>query len=101
MDSCKFQILFDKKNKSIGYMDMLTDTTRHKQEEHRIHRHNHILEGINWIFSNVVQAKTEEELGEVCLSVALKVTNSEFGFIIEMGADGLLHDVAKSKLAWE
>jgi hypothetical protein len=44
-------------------MDMLTDTTRHKQEEHRIRRHNHILEGINWIFSNVVQAKTEEELG--------------------------------------
>ena len=50
------------------------------------------------IFSNVVQAKTEEELGNACLSVALEVTGSEFGFINEMGADGLLHDVAKSEL---
>lgn len=71
------------------------------EEDHQIHRYNHILEGINWIFSNVVQAKTEEELGEACLSVALEITGSDFGYIIEMCADGLLHDVAKSKLAWE
>ena len=31
-------------------------------------RNNRILEGINRIFSSVVQAKTEEELGNECLS---------------------------------
>ena len=71
------------------------------QEDHRMRRYNRILEGINRIFSNVVQAKTEEELGNACLSVALEVTGSQFGFINEMGADGLLHDVAKSELGWE
>ena len=93
--------LFDKNGEYIGLISMLTDITKRKQKDIRIRRYNHILEGINQIFSNVVQAKTEEELGEACLSVALEVTGSEFGLIIEMGADGLLHDVAKSKLAWE
>ena len=93
--------LFDKNGEYIGVISMLTDITKRKQKEYRIRRYNHILEGINQIFSNVVQAKTEEELGEACLSVALEVTGSEFGLIIEMGSDRLLHDVAKSKLAWE
>src|SRR5665647_1959043 len=76
------------------------NVTEREQEEHRIRRYNCILEGINRIFSNVVQAKTEEELGNACLSVALEVTGSQLGFINEMGADGLLHDVAKSELGW-
>ncbi|MGE5473172.1 MAG: PAS domain S-box protein [Ignavibacteriales bacterium] len=93
--------LFDKNGQFIGSFSMNTDITERKQEEHRICRYNRILEGINWIFSNVMQAKTEEELGEVCLSVALEITGSEFGFINKMGDNGLLHDVAKSQLGWE
>jgi PAS domain S-box-containing protein len=92
---------FNKEGKFTGSLGMFTDITGRKQEEHRICRYNRILEGINKIFSNVVQAKTEEELGSVCLSVALEITGSQFGFINEMGTDGLLHDVAKSELGWE
>ena len=95
------QPIYDGERRYAGNRGSNRDITERKQEEHRIRRYNRILEGINWIFSNVVEAKTEEELGEACLSVALKVTGSEFGYIIEMCADGLLHDVAKSKLAWE
>ncbi|AKB31887.1 sensory transduction histidine kinase [Methanosarcina siciliae HI350] len=95
------QPVYDGKGCYAGSRGSNRDITERKQEEQRVRRYNRILEGINWIFSNVVQAKTEEELGEACLSVALEVTGSEFGFIIEMGADGLLHDVAKSELAWE
>jgi PAS domain S-box-containing protein len=95
------QPIYDGKGCYAGRRGSNRDITERKQEEHRIRRYNRILEGINSIFSNVVQAKTEEELGEACLSVALEVTGSEFGFIVEMGADGLLHDVAKSELAWE
>jgi PAS domain S-box-containing protein len=93
--------LLNDDGKIIGCTVALTDITERKQKEHRILRYNRILEGINRIFSNVVQAKTEEELGEACLSVALEVTGSEFGFINEMGDYGLLHDVAKSELGWE
>ncbi|WP_048171046.1 PAS domain S-box protein [Methanosarcina siciliae] len=93
--------IYDGKGCYAGSRGSNRDITERKQEEQRVRRYNRILEGINWIFSNVVQAKTEEELGEACLSIALEVTGSEFGFIIEMGADGLLHDVAKSELAWE
>ncbi len=92
---------FGKDGKFAGSIGMFTDITRRKQEENRICRYNRILEGINKIFSNVVQAKTEEELGNTCLSVALKMTGSQFGFINGMDADGLLHNVAKSKLARE
>jgi PAS domain S-box-containing protein len=92
---------FNKEGGFTGSLGMLTDITERKQEEHRIRRYNRILEGINRIFSNVVQAKTEEEVGKACLSVALELTGSKFGFINEMGTDGLLHDVAKSELGWE
>ncbi|MDY9927074.1 PAS domain S-box protein [Methanosarcina sp.] len=93
--------LYDSEGKLIGSVYVAHDINERKQEEHRISRYNLILEGINRIFSNVVQAKTEEELGNACLSVALEMTGSQFGFINEMGADGLLHDVAKSELGWE
>ncbi|HIH95608.1 TPA: PAS domain S-box protein [Methanosarcina acetivorans] len=88
-------------DKPFQVYTLFDDITERKQEERRIYRYNRILEGINRIFSNVVQAKTEEELGNECLSVALEITGSQFGFINEMGVDGLLHDVAKSQLAWE
>ena len=93
--------LHDSEGKLIGSVYVAHDINERKQEEHRIRRYNRILEGINRIFSNVVQAKTEEELGNACLSVALEMTGSQFGFINEMGADGMLHDVAKSELGWE
>ncbi len=93
--------LHDSEGKVIGSVYVARDVNELKQEEYRIRRYNRILEGINRIFSNAVQAKTEEELGEACLSVALEVTGSQFGFINEIGPDGLLHDVAKSELGWE
>ncbi|MDY9925835.1 PAS domain S-box protein [Methanosarcina sp.] len=76
------------------------DITELKQEEHRIRRYNSVLEGINRIFGGVVRADTEEDLGNSCISVALEVTGSQIGFIGEVGADGLLHDIAISDTGW-
>jgi PAS domain S-box-containing protein len=64
-------------------------------------RYNRILEGISKIFSIALQAKTEEDLGYECLSVALKVTGSRIGFVSLIGDDGLLHDVAIKDIVWE
>lgn len=74
--------------------------TECKRDDHRIRRYNSVLQGINRIFSIVIQAKTEEELGNACLSVAIDVTGSRIGFIGEVGADGLLHDIAISDIGW-
>ncbi len=55
-----------------------------------LNRNNLILEGINRIFSIVVRDKTEEELGNECLSVALKITGSPLGFVNLLGDDGFI-----------
>ena len=72
-----------------------------RQQEERTRRYNHILKGINRIFSIAVQAKTEEELGNECLSVALELTGSLIGFVGLVGDDGLLHDIAISDMGRE
>ena len=84
-----------------GSVGAFIDITERKQEEQSILRYNRILEGINRIFSNVVQAKTEEELANSCLSVALEVTGSQLGFVNLLGDDGLMHDIAISDMGWE
>jgi PAS domain S-box-containing protein len=71
------------------------------QENYKILRYNRILEGINRILSNVVEAKTQEELGNECLSVTLEATESQYGFVAELGADGLLYNTAISDMGWE
>lgn len=56
------------------------DIIEHEQGK-QTHRSNLIFEGINRIFSIVVQDKTEEELGNECLSVVLEITGSPLGFV--------------------
>ncbi|MHC1757853.1 MAG: PAS domain S-box protein [Methanosarcina sp.] len=73
----------------------------HKQEKHRINRYNNVLEGINRIFGSIVKAETKEELTIACLSVAIDVTGSQIGFVGEMGADRLMHDVAINNSGWD
>ncbi|MGB9939095.1 PAS domain S-box protein [Methanosarcina sp.] len=93
--------LLNKDGKFTGSLGMLTDITRRNQEEHRIHRYNRVLEGINRIFGSIVKAETEEELGVACLSVAVDVTCSQIGFVGEVNTDGLMHDVAISNSGWD
>ncbi len=77
------------------------DVTEQRREERRRARYTAVLEGINHILAQVVAAETCEQLGSACLKVALQVTGSKFGFVDELGADGLLHPIAISAMAWE
>ncbi len=92
--------LLDEDGMFAGILAMVTDITERKQEEQRIRRYNLVLEGINRIFSNVVQTKTQEKLANACLSVALEVTGSQLGFVNLLGDDGLMHDIAISEMGW-
>jgi PAS domain S-box-containing protein len=93
--------LYDSEGKLTGSIHVARDINERKQEERQIHRYNRILEEINQIFSNVVRAKTEKELGNACLSVALKMTSSQIGFVGEVGDDGIMHDIAISDSGWD
>ena len=86
--------------KITGWVGLNLDITERKQEEQRISRYNHVLEGINRIFSNAAQTKTEEELANACLSVALEVTGSQIGFFNLVGTDGLLREIAINYMGW-
>ncbi|MFP5223901.1 MAG: PAS domain S-box protein [Acidobacteriota bacterium] len=71
------------------------------QAEKRLQRQNVLLAGINRIFQKALSCETEEELGRVCLAVAEEATGSQFGFLGEIGPDGLLHDIAVSESGWK
>src|SRR5208337_3248300 len=76
-------------------------TSELEKANKELNRRNLVLEGINRIFSIIVRNKTEEELGNECLAVALEVTGSLFGFVNLVGDDGLLHDIAMSDTGWK
>ena len=64
-------------------------------------RQSAIEEGINKILHAALDARTDEELGAVCLEVAVEVTDSAFGFIEEIADDGRLHDISMTNPGWE
>jgi PAS domain S-box-containing protein len=73
-----------------------------KISEHRITRQNEVLAGILEILDKTLTVANEEELGQICLSVAEKITRSEIGFIGEIDdQSGKLEFTAISELAWE
>jgi PAS domain S-box-containing protein len=84
-----------------GLVFSLFETTERKQAEERIRRQNILLTEIARILSATLAAQTEEDLGRVCLAVAEEITQSKFGFIGEVGPDGLLQDIAISDPGWE
>lgn len=74
----------------------IQDISARKRAEDSISRQNQVLEGISQIFRQALVSITDEALASECLSLVQGITGSEFGFIGEIGADGLLHDVAVS-----
>jgi two-component system, chemotaxis family, CheB/CheR fusion protein len=81
-----------------GYLSVAL--TKFKAEE-AIARRNTLLAGINSILKDALTSKTEEEHAEFCLKVAEELTGSHSGFIGEIGADGMLHDIAISENGWD
>ncbi len=63
--------------------------------DRQLHEREERLSGINQILQAALTCETEEELGCVCLDIAEKITQSQFGFIGEMNKAGL-EDIAIS-----
>jgi PAS domain S-box-containing protein len=84
----------------VGAFVVAYDVTERSRLETERLRQSLILEGVNSILDAALAAGTEEELGQICLRVAEQVTESEFGFIGEIGPDGRLYDIAVSDPGW-
>jgi PAS domain S-box-containing protein len=80
---------------------MVHDITERKQAEEAVARRNAVLRGVNQILASALTNTTDEEIAVACLEVAEKVTGSAFGFVGEIGSDGLLHDLAVSNTGWD
>ena len=96
-----FAPIRDKDGAIVGSVVVIRDITERKRAEEKIRQQNRILEAINQIFEKALSCNTQEELGRKCLMVAEELTGSKFGFIGEIGEDGLLHDIAISDPGWK
>jgi PAS domain S-box-containing protein len=75
------------------------DITEKKKAEEAIEKQRKLGEAINRILKEALSAGDEETLGELCLSVAVELTNSKIGFIGEVNGKGL-QDIATSNPGW-
>ena len=86
---------------TIKVVGAAQDITGQKKADAEIIRQNMVIEGINKIFREALISLTDEDLGRVCLAVAEEMTQSTFGFIDQIGSNGLLHSLAISNPGWE
>jgi GAF domain-containing protein/anti-sigma regulatory factor (Ser/Thr protein kinase) len=84
-----------------GVAILARDITEARRSDLRIRADSAVRAGVARIFSEALSARTEQELGEVCLRVAQEVTGSRLGFIAEFGPDGTLRDLSISNPGWE
>ncbi len=81
--------------------DHLAVAIAKSRTDKKIEHQNAVLETINQILYTTLTGEPEEELGIACLMVAEELTESKFGFLGEVGSDGLLHDIAISDPGWK
>jgi PAS domain S-box-containing protein len=88
--------VFDQEGQLVEILAVGSDITDRRRAEQEIQFQNAVMSGINRIFREALTCDTEEDLGRTCLSVVEELTKSKLGFIGEIGADGLFHDIAIS-----
>ncbi len=84
----------------LGVFGITQDITEQHRTEAALVHQSVTLRGINTILAAALASSSEEDLGQICLDVAQGITGSAFGFINELGEDGMLHDIAISDPGW-
>jgi len=72
------------------------DITRYMSTPETNRHQKVLMDGINRILQEALTCDTEEELGKICLSVAVELTRSQYGFIAEINSTGYLRFIAKT-----
>ncbi|GGE08471.1 hypothetical protein GCM10011390_29450 [Aureimonas endophytica] len=93
--------LLDERGAIRKWIGLNMDIDARKTAEERIRRKNAVLEGINRIFREALSARSEEELGQLCLEIAEGVTGAAFSFMAEVnGVTGRLDELSISPGGW-
>ena len=72
----------------IGTVGVIRDISDRKRDQEIIMRQGALQEGIKRIFLETLRCDTEEEVARVCLDVALDLTHSPAGVVLQQEADG-------------
>jgi PAS domain S-box-containing protein len=96
----KGKISYDVHGNPIKIFGTSTDITEQKKSEAVNLHQNKILKSINMIYEKALTCETANELGAACLDIIGSITESQFGYIGEIGRDGLLHGIPSGKLDW-
>ncbi len=82
-------------------LDKIEGAARRQRAESGMQRQNQVLAGINGILRGTLASCSEQDLAQICLDAAQKVTGSRFGFIGEVDAAGRFSDIAISDPGWD
>lgn len=81
-------------------ISVFEDVTARKLAADKISRQTRLLSAINRLFAETLKSKDSEAVALTCLAAAQSITNSELGFIGEVGPDGLFNTSAVSDTGW-
>jgi len=91
--------VFDGQGRVIANIATFDDISELKKVEETIQIQNFILQGISRIFHKAITSKSQEDLGKICLRVALELTESKIGFIGETDSEGR-SDNSSKRTGW-
>jgi PAS domain S-box-containing protein len=97
----KCEHIRDESGRVIRSVGMVHDITEQIRFEDEIKRRIAVRIGINMILDQALKCGTDEDVAGAALTVAQELTGSRFGFIGEIGPEGLMHDIAISDTGWE
>lgn len=82
-------------------VSVFDDVTARKLAADKISRQTRLLSAINRLFAETLKSQDTEAVARTCLAAALSITDSEFGFIGEVGPDGLFSTYTVSETGWD
>jgi PAS domain S-box-containing protein len=77
------------------------DLIEHAKAEEALRWQNAIQRSMQAVLNAAMNCSTEEELGHACLAEAEKLSESKFGFLDEINAEGQLDVIAISDPGWD
>ncbi len=83
------------------FLVIFNDITDRKQASILIGKQNLVFSAINELFIKSMACKTTYEVAQICLSIALKVTNSQYGSVAEINSNNHFDTLALSDMGWE
>jgi len=81
-------------------VSVFDDVTARKLASDKISRQTRLLSAINRLFAETMKSGDRDTVARTCLAAALRITDSQFGFIGEVSPDGFFNTYAVSDTGW-